>query len=136
MITNRALKGREARVFLLAHALANYQITPEQQWRLFNAVYAWMVSDVARINRKPSVKKRYGFTPWRALGRMIKEVIVDLRYRGDNSPLTRSFFQSSVAYNDQQGFSRLMANEGFWVLDRGVPRERFAARNRYLERLR
>src|SRR5690606_23616824 len=61
-------------------------ITRKQQHDLFVFVYKFMEKDVRRICEKRDVIEAYGATDWDALHPKIKDMLVDLRYRGDYTP--------------------------------------------------
>jgi hypothetical protein len=123
------LKGAEARACLEANRERLTEITPEQQKRLFEIVYAFMEGDVKRICGNQRVVETYGMTDWEQLNPKIKEVLIDLRFRGDYTPATRQFLQSHVAKNDLGVFSKEIKDRSRWP---NVPQDRFDRRARYL----
>lgn len=78
--------------------------------------------------------KAYGKTDWARLNSAIKDVVVDLRYRGDYTPRTRRKIQRAIAANDLKKFTVLMSDRNFWVNQIGVPKNRFERRKNYLVR--
>ena len=71
------------------------------------------------------MQKKYGTTDWDRLNSAIKEVVVDLRYRGDYTPATRRKIQSAIAANNLALFTKLMSKEDYWRNEIKVPRDRF-----------
>lgn len=126
------LSGEKARQYIKDNNLA--EITPEQQKKLFAITYAAMEADVKRICEKADVVEKYGATDWATLNPAIKDLLVDLRYRGDYTPGTRAKIQALVAKNDIKGISDIMADESYWVTERGVPKDRFLRRKAMMER--
>lgn len=117
------LRGQSARSFLSQNALP--QLTVEQSDRLFALAYTDAAADVQRICLKEDVIRIYGRTNWSILDPRIRELLVDLRYRGDYTPHTRRFIQRAVVLNDVASLSRIMRNRALWA---EVPNERFLSR--------
>ena len=124
------LEDDEAAEFV--RGLDGLEITPEAQQALFSTVYEEYVTDVRRISNGPSQVEAYGNVDWENLDPAIQDAIVDLRYRGDYTPLTRRDVQPLVVANDLQGLHDLLADENRMINDWGVPRDRFERRRDYL----
>lgn len=122
------VKGSAAREFLLKNALP--EISGNQEIALFNQEYARISGDVARICNKADVVAKYGPTDWNALTPAIKEVLVDLRYRGDYTPRARTLIQAAVAQNDLGQFAEAISDRALWP---SVPTARFNARRLVME---
>lgn len=123
------LKGDSARLYLARFQGRLPTITKETQKALFEKIcYPFYERDVQRIVGKPDVIKKYGQTNWQMLDPKIKEVLIDLRYRGDYTPKTRVILQTAVAQNDRARFLQLMSEETYWVRERGVPEDRYRRR--------
>jgi hypothetical protein len=106
-------------------------ITRKQQHDLFVFVYEFMEKDVRRICEKRDVIEAYGATDWDALHPKIKNMLVDLRYRGDYTPNIRSLLQEYVANNDLARFSSVIKNRSNWP--QTLPSDRFLRRSRYID---
>lgn len=117
------LRGLAARSFLTQNALPH--LTVGQSDRLFALAYAEAAADVQRICLKEDVTRIYGRTNWSTLDLRIKELLIDLRYRGDYTTLTRRFIQRAVALNDVSSLARIMQNRTLWA---NVPYARFLSR--------
>ena len=78
------------------------------------------------------MERAYGKTDWNQLNSAIKEVVVDLRYRGDYTPTTRRKIQRAVAANNLQLFTQLMSDESYWMGTIKVPKDRFLRRKNAL----
>jgi hypothetical protein len=78
------------------------------------------------------VEKDYGKTDWARLNSAIKDVVVDLRYRGDYTSTTRQKIQRAIAANDLKSFTQLMSDENYWLKQIKVPRDRFLRRKNAL----
>jgi hypothetical protein len=109
------------------------QITAEQQKALFDTVYAeydkmtkglvcgWAGKSGAACD-----------TFWSGLDDNIRQMLVDLRYRGD---LTKSRYKlwlsKSVAANDLKSFAKVMTDRVKWAR---VPKDRFERRKAFIEK--
>jgi hypothetical protein len=123
------LRGASARNFIAQKTLPS--LTSAQADRLFALAYGEAATDVQRICSKEDVVKTYGATNWQALHPQIKELLVDLRYRGDYTPLSRKLIQRAVALNDLSSIRRVMQNRNLWP---HVPIYRFLARQEMVKR--
>ena len=123
------LHGSAAREFRDGHALV--EITPQQQKELFLRSYDAAAADVRRICEKPDVVSTYGTTDFDHLNPLIRDILVDLRFRGDYSGATRQFVQPCVVANDLECMRRVMSDRSRWP---NVPRDRFRRRVEYLNR--
>lgn len=123
------LRGSAARAFIVDSDLMDFEITPVVQQRLFEAVYGELTDDVRRICGKQDVVQAYGATDWNGLDSRIRDVLVDLRFRGDYTGRSRRLIQGSVARNDLKAFSQALADQSNWP---DVPADRFQRRNHYL----
>ena len=112
--------------------IQDYVITPTQQKNLFKISYSEIAADTKRIATKPDVQAKYGKTNWDGLNTKIKDVVVDLRYRGDYTPETRKKIQKAIADNDLKEFTKLLSDKNYWVKERGVPEDRFQRRKNAL----
>ena len=106
-------------------------ITRKQQHDLFVFVYELMENDVRRICEKRDVIEAYGATDWDALHPKIKDMLVDLRYRGDYTPSIRSLLQEYVANNDLARFSSVIKKRSNWP--QNLPGDRFLRRSKYID---
>jgi hypothetical protein len=107
----------------------NVEITPGAQLRLFFLVYPQYVDLVRRISAKADVIELYGETNWTATHQAIKDVMVDLAFRGDYTPRTRRLVQWPMAANSIDELYVQIADPNNWP---GVPRRRQRARAEYL----
>lgn len=124
--------GKRAKTFLVEKGFENITISPAQQKSLFLLVYKELEGDVLRICGKADVVAKYGATDWDALNPLIRDTIVDLRYRGDYTGATRQKVQPAVVSNDLKKFRKVITNEEFWVELRGVPKDRYRRRVKYI----
>jgi hypothetical protein len=125
------LQGDRAEEFIEENELEDFEITPEQQLGLFEVEYARQESDTRRLATKADVTRVYGATDWDSLHEGIKEILVDLRFRGDYTPASRRFLQVHVANNDTGAFSQQVCDPDNWP---NVPRDRFERRKAFCER--
>ncbi len=124
------LRGKSASAYLARHPFD--EITPAQQWNLFNATYRFMELDVRRISERADTVARYGSVDWGALPLPVQDVLIDLRFRGDYTPQTRAVIQPLLARKDFTAFTELMGNSAYWTERRGVPEQRAIARYHHL----
>ncbi|RMH83312.1 hypothetical protein EA796_17420 [Pseudomonas sp. AOB-7] len=129
----KGLTKNNARDYLNAASaeIRSAQITRKQQHELFIFVYEFMERDVRRICEKRDVIEVYGVTNWDALHSKIKDMLVDLRYRGDYTPNIRALLQEYVANNDLARFSEVIKTRSNWP--ESLPSDRFLRRSRYLD---
>lgn len=123
------LKGNAARDFLKTHQNEFPILSTAQENALFEISYSAIERDTQRLMNKEDVQAKYGAVDWEGLHPAIKEIVVDLRFRGDYSPRTRSFLQSAIVANDLSTFYTLMKDQSKW---RNVPKHRFESRHRFL----
>ena len=126
------LSGDGGRQFIRDQGLDSVEITPAQQKALFQISYSELEQDVVRLCNKPDVVETYGATDWDNLEPRIRDVVVDLRFRGDYSPATRKVAQKTIASGKLDAFLVIMSDKNFWQGDRGVPSDRFKRRRDYL----
>ena len=127
------LMGNHAETFLAQRDYDELLISPGQQKRLFLLTYQELEGDVLRICSKADVVAKYGSTQWQALNPYIRDIAVDLRYRGDYTPATRQRVQPVLVENDLVGMKRVIGDRDYWVGQRRVPLDRFKRRKNYLE---
>ena len=73
--------------------------------------------------------KEYGVVDWDSLDRKIKDVAIDLRYRGDYTTESRVLLQKFIADNDLEKFKAILADQSKWSR---VPSDRFLRRKNFL----
>ena len=122
------LQGTDARDFIADTDLP--EISLEAQKVLFDETYAWYVADVMRISQLSGVVDAYGAVDFEGLDPALLDLVVDLRYRGDYTRVTRQVVQPLLVANEVEGMARAMANRGLWL---GVPEDRFLRRKRWME---
>ena len=122
------LGGVDARDFIADNDLP--EIDQDAQKRLFDETYAWYVADVQRISAEPAVVSAYGEVDFERLHPALLDLVVDLRYRGDYTRVSRQVVQPLLVANDVEGMARAMANRGLWL---GVPEDRFLRRKKWME---
>jgi len=125
------LRGKDAEKFWKIHRNELPEITLDQQKNLFKIALGSLHVDVQRISSNAASK--YGEVDWETLSPAIRDIVVDLRYRGDYLPETRQKVQPYVVKNDPKGLLTVMSDREFWIKHRGVPLDRFNRRVQYLE---
>lgn len=122
--------GRAAKAWLAKNRSSLPEITPEQQEKLFEATYAEMAKDVQRISNDDDAVRKYGELDLEDMPEAMRDLVVDLRYRGDYTPKSRALLQEDLAQGDLIGATDTMSKRKNW---RGVPEERFERRKKYLQ---
>ena len=128
----RGMKGEKAKAFLESEGLTELEITPAAQKALFMLAYQELVGDVLRICTKHDVVQKYGATDWDKLNPLIRDIAIDMRYRGDYTSATRERFQPVLVSNYLDGLKTLIADQDYWVSLGSVPMDRFRRRNEYV----
>ncbi|WP_224369034.1 pesticin C-terminus-like muramidase [Hyalangium versicolor] len=127
------LSGKEASDFIDKPEVKAVEISSLAQKNLFSTVYDKYEADVKRISEKPDTVAKYGSVDFDKLDPAIKDVAVDLIYRGDYTPTTRKEVQQHLVNNDLQGLKDLLSDETKMTQDWGVPKDRFERRRDYLQ---
>lgn len=121
-------KGSDAAVYMQANpALAQIQLTREQQYLLYLQTYEEQADEAERLYN--SFIKTAGGKNWDDLEPLIRDTLVDLKYRGDfhdlsagNSaahPQLAADFRSAVNQNSLGGLCRVFdAYDADWRLDK------------------
>lgn len=126
------LFGSSAKRFIIDNDLLDYQVSTQTQKNLFKISYEYILKDVKRICTSPLVEKRYGKCEWDKLDGKIKDILVDLRFRGDYTPSARGFLQKSVVDNNLKEFSKQLTDKKNWI---DVPSGRFNRRKAFIEKV-
>ncbi|MBO9698565.1 MAG: DUF4157 domain-containing protein [Sporocytophaga sp.] len=124
------LQGEEAQDWLKDNKDSLPEISLEQQEKLFNLSYASIEKDVKRISTKADVVEKYGEVNFDTLDPTIRDIIVDLRFRGDYYGETRKYVQEPMAKNDLQALYKVMKDKTKW---KSVPEDRFNRRVKAIE---
>lgn len=127
------LRGAQAERFL-GHYRDNLpSITPEQQKRLFETITSFeTIADIKRILGKPDLISQYGEIQWEELPLEMREILFDLRYRGDYTPATRACIQPYIVTGDLAGLADAMSDVDFWR-QHNVPLDRIGRRAEYAQ---
>jgi hypothetical protein len=124
------LEGDLARKFIKENDLQNFEISPSTQKTLFRITYEAEASEAKRISTKEDVRKKYGDCDWDQLDPVVRDLVVDLKFRGDYTPVSRARIQRLIARNDVEGLARDVGSSANWP---NVPRDRFERRKKALE---
>ena len=128
---------------------AEQEITRKMQHQLFNVIYATYIDDAKRLTTKEDVCEAYlkgEKINWDALPQNVKEVLIDLTYRGDYTGTedkrgnTRKVIVPAV-YRDQiennSGINsilhKIMEYDSLWRINFQVDDNRYIKRMEHLE---
>jgi len=122
------LRGEGARRFVLARHRAIPAISPLAQRELFERITTpETIQDLKRILSRSSLSAPAGGTTWETLPLQVRELLFDLRYRGDYTQRTRELLHPLIAQDDREQIAALMKDTNLW-LEMGVPADRIARR--------
>lgn len=106
-------------------------LTRKQQHYLFNAVYEHQYEVTKRVIANGAEIDNVRFTAnIDTLEQDLQDVLVDLTFRGDNSPRTRRYFMKDLTAG--RGHFKENISNLYWKENFGVPVERFNSRKGYL----
>jgi hypothetical protein len=123
------LSGAKARDYMNATKLP--EISPAQQKALFLITYAQIENSTRKICESTDVVKKYGEVDWDKLDPIVRDLVIDLRYRGDYTPKTREWVQPLVVKNDLKALAEVLADRDKWA---SVPETRFSRRAEYAKK--
>ncbi|GLT19737.1 hypothetical protein GCM10007938_35200 [Vibrio zhanjiangensis] len=113
-------------------------LTRKQQHFLFLEIYPFYEKETERLLTKPDVRSAYdkkSVIVWNQSSSSIREVLVDLTYRGDNVSSTRKMIIPSLVtdINDKLNgcdskLCLLMKDDKVWIERFGVNHNRYKAR--------
>lgn len=126
-----SLKGKDAERFITDNNLEQFEISIETQEKLFITIYEEIAIQVKRAFNKADCIKTYGKVDWEQLNITIKDIVIDLRYRGDYTSASRKLILTLIVNNDQSGIARTLSIRAFWT---SVPEERFQKRIDFLSK--
>ncbi len=121
-------RGKVAERFVIDNDLLDLEIAPSVQLALFKIAYAFQESEVFRLSKKGDTVAQYGAVDWPALPGKLLELVVDLKFRGDYTPNSRTFLQKELAQGNIAAVKTIMASRTLWP---NVPVERFNARAKF-----
>jgi len=127
----KGLQGQAAKNHLTGASdeIRRATISRRQQYDLFVPIYEYMKKEIIRISGKTDTVELYGRLDWNLTHEKIREVVVDLMYRGDYGSHTRGFLQRHITGNDLARFSEAISDSTRWT---NVPSDRFNKRVQYL----
>lgn len=128
------LFGSTARQFVKDQSLEMFQISQQAQLRLFEIAYQQEEAEARRLCTKADVTERYGICGWESLHPAIRDVVVDLKFRGDYAAPERKHLQSAIVDNDPERFLELLQDTDFWMPQIKTPADRFQRRVQYMKR--
>ncbi|WP_075185792.1 LysM peptidoglycan-binding domain-containing protein [Teredinibacter haidensis] len=128
----RHLSGVKARRFLKDFGFNRIEISAESQYGLFNLLMSEFEGDIINICHKEDIVEKYGLTPWQDIPQVIKDVILDLKFKREFTGATRERLQPALVSGRLDEFFQIMSDRYYWVELRGVPSSRFQKRIDYL----
>jgi hypothetical protein len=122
------LRGDRASRFVQSKMIESPVLSVSSQRKLFEQITTpETIADIRRILAKPDVRGTYGTVTWENLSLYAKEVLFDLRFRGDYTPDTRKVLQPLLVAGNDEGLRAAMNDTRYWA-SRKVPAERVRAR--------
>ena len=122
--------GASARQFVIDNDLLDFQITPLAQKKLFSVTYEDESKLAEKACNQIGYVSKYGKCDWDKLDTAIKEIVIDLKFRGDYRNDTAKYIQEFIVGNDLKGFTKAMKDQTLWPT---VPKDRFERRKKFLE---
>ncbi|WP_248807352.1 pesticin C-terminus-like muramidase [Pseudomonas sp. MWU13-2100] len=132
LVGAKGLQGQSAENYLHAAPLSmrKLEITRKQQYMLFSPIYEYMKGRVISISAQQFNKNTYGVLSWDGVTPKIRDVVIDLIYRGDYTPSSRELIQGSFVGSDLTEFKAKISNQSNWS---NVPQDRFSRRVSYIQ---
>lgn len=124
------LYGEKVKKYITGKSLEEFELTQDQQKKLFEITYEKELQETKRLCTKSDVEKVYGKCDWDKLDSNMKEILVDLKFRGDYTPAVRKKIQKIVSNNDAAAFYEIIKKRENWP---NVPSDRFNSRAEYLK---
>lgn len=106
------LSGDLARKFIKDKNLESFEIEPSVQLKLFNIAYDEKAVYAKYLCSKPDVKEKYGPCNWETMNSTIKEIVIDMTYRGEYIGEMRTKIQDAVLKNDLETVREVLAVKG------------------------
>ncbi|MGH1441504.1 MAG: hypothetical protein ACRBBR_15420 [Cellvibrionaceae bacterium] len=125
------LKGKRAEQFIIDNDLLDYQITHAMQHALFKISYEYEAQVVRQISKSMFNISNYGKVDWSKTNKFLKDIIIDLKYRGDYTTKSRKFIQKPLANNDVASFKKIIRDKAKWP---NVPQDRFTRRSNFISK--
>ena len=128
---SEGLYGNTAKQFIIDNDLLDLEVSVEVQKQLFKISYDDESKEVKRLCGAKLVKEEYGETDWDKLNKYIKDLTIDLKFRGDYTKSSRKFLQSTIVANDLNAFKKEIIKKSNW---KNVPEDRYKRRKSYIEK--
>lgn len=127
LLANAPKTGQAARNFMKEHPV---EIGSDTQINLFEISYDQEAAEVARISNKKDTAAAYGKLDVGKLDPALKDLLVDLKFRGDYTPASRKLLQKAFVDNDLKKIQSVMGNSANW---HNVPADRFNRRKEFID---
>jgi hypothetical protein len=125
------LIGNKAKQFIKDEKLEGFEISSDAQVKLFELSYRAEEAVVKRISGKEDTKEAYGSVDWEKTDGAIRDLLVDLKFRGDYTSNSRRLVQRHLANNDLEKLAEVMGDRANWP---NVPNDRFERRKAYMNK--
>lgn len=122
------LRGAGAKQFIIDKDLLDFQITPKIQKELFLISYADIEKYIKGVYTR-NISNIANAIAWASLDSRIREIVVDLGFRGDYTSRSRKFLLTPITANDFVAFKKEMVDQSNWT---NVPADRFKRRKHFL----
>ena len=102
------------------------KLTQAQSQALFPTIYKVKADYAEKLATKKDVTDNYGVTDWAKLDSKIKDVLIDMTFRGDYTGSVREEIQEFVVKNDPAGFKKAISDKT--IFPNNLSKKRFQAR--------
>ncbi len=123
-------RGQAARDFIKDNKLQDFEIGSDVQVALFNVCYGQEKAEVVRLSTKKDVVSAYGELDVDKVNPALRDLVIDLKFRGDYDGDARKLLQKALVDNDVPKVRDLMSDAGNWSK---VPSDRFKARKALMD---
>jgi len=126
------LRGIAARYFIVKNDLMDWEISTEAQFKLFQRILPEYERRAKNEYHKEAKSSGEEAHPWEKLDQKLKDVLIDLSYRGDFTGKKRTSAFNATRSNTINEAINGFADRAQWP---GVPTDRFDRRVTYLKQL-
>lgn len=105
--------GKDAKQYIKDNKLETFCLQPDQQVKLFDITYKDIEKDAKRVYTKNNSSDPE-MPAWDDLNDKTRELITDLRYRGDYTKSSNLILKDAIKADDQEMLQDVMSDEENW----------------------